>query len=58
MEKSNTTTATITSLKHEYNVSWSVMKNWLKKIDMERPKNGRIYTPDEVKKIREILGEP
>lgn len=58
MEKSNTTTATITSLKHEYNVSWAVMKNWLKKIGMERPNNGRIYTPDEVRKIREILGEP
>lgn len=48
-----------TKLALEYKVSFPTMAKWLKKIGLERPSNGGfLYTPEELKTIREKLGHP
>jgi len=58
-EYTKPTAQTLRSLASLYNVSEETMRKWLKKIGMLRnPGDPYTYTPLQVKKIFEKLGEP
>ncbi len=50
---------TISVLANEYGVHISTMNKWLRIAGLLKPKSeGRIYTPKEIKKIYDHLGDP
>lgn len=58
-EKPKITAQNLSSLASLYNVSRKTMKFWLKKANLYKDRSqGYLYTPKEVSKIYEHLGNP
>ncbi len=58
-DKIKITAENISSLAAKYSVSNKTMKSWLVRANLYKPKSeGYLYTPKEVKKIYDHLGNP